>query len=459
MAARIAGRTLLFPLSTMLDKTSPDVIDLLLSYIPNLRSLCSTIVVSKSVYNVYKTRPRSITKAVAFNEIGTTLPDATRLCHLQLRSLRELSSQDDSELTSNKKTEEEDIGPANWSQAKILSENATVIHQLEVFFSQRCKDRAFRGSKLSEVESHRLCRAFYRFWIFQVKFLDKWNEIADDIEDYESDEVRDLLEDQKAFLFQLLPSSADKNEFAVVYRFISVTVVEWLKVALYGGFEGLSPVAVVALTPPEIVSCIIDRSRDKLDEIQEEPLVNFFQDHGGDFVSNALAQVDGDLDPNTLGLKPILVENPNDQDQCDQCGQVHGHNLWNESNWDLLYGALSPNDILMHCIPGLLPRNIVDKDRLREHFNAQTFLLPVFLDALFEGAHARGEGLSKDKWLCMDCVKTFITRHICFWWVNTKQQAGESIPDESCWYGWNCRTQTHSMHHAGRLNHYCKPTR
>ena len=36
--------------------------------------------------------------------------------------------------------------------------------------------------------------------------------------------------------------------------------------------------------------------------------------------------------------------------------------------------------------------------------------------------------------------------------VLTPFAAGETIPTEDCWYGWNCRTQTHKTLHATRLN-------
>lgn len=77
---------------------------------------------------------------------------------------------------------------------------------------------------------------------------------------------------------------------------------------------------------------------------------------------------------------------------------------------------------------------------------------------------------SVDDWLCEDCVQNLLSNNLHLWLLYRKRQctsrlscaivrhlssyspsAGETIP-EDCWYGYNCRTQTHRLGHARKLN-------
>ncbi|KAG6903246.1 hypothetical protein C0995_000141 [Termitomyces sp. Mi166 len=61
-------------------------------------------------------------------------------------------------------------------------------------------------------------------------------------------------------------------------------------------------------------------------------------------------------------------------------------------------------------------------------------------------------------WLCEPCIVELFQAHLHLWLLERKREKGDEIK-EDCWYGYNCRTQRHSVHHAGRLNHLCEPTR
>ncbi|KAJ3812635.1 hypothetical protein F5876DRAFT_63805 [Lentinula aff. lateritia] len=57
----------------------------------------------------------------------------------------------------------------------------------------------------------------------------------------------------------------------------------------------------------------------------------------------------------------------------------------------------------------------------------------------------------EDDDLCQGCFKSFLIENL---WVWLRQVKANSAPlAENCWYGYNCRTQTHNLAHAQKLNH------
>ncbi|KAF9263992.1 hypothetical protein L218DRAFT_299829 [Marasmius fiardii PR-910] len=69
------------------------------------------------------------------------------------------------------------------------------------------------------------------------------------------------------------------------------------------------------------------------------------------------------------------------------------------------------------------------------------------------------EDWKPEDWLCSDCVTKVLDEKLHLWLLDKRTQAGDDVPAEDCWYGWNCRTQTHKYSHAERLNHICPQTR
>ncbi|KAJ3904684.1 hypothetical protein F5879DRAFT_954081 [Lentinula edodes] len=77
------------------------------------------------------------------------------------------------------------------------------------------------------------------------------------------------------------------------------------------------------------------------------------------------------------------------------------------------------------------------------------------------GATMAGAGVlpdwKEDDCLCQSCFKSFLIENL---WVWLRQVKANSAPlAENCWYGYNCRTQTHNLAHAQKLNHLCEQTR
>ena len=63
---------------------SPDVIDCVLTSLPDFATLLSTILVSKSFHDVFRAHPSSILTSVAKTQIGSELlPCALRLAHFK----------------------------------------------------------------------------------------------------------------------------------------------------------------------------------------------------------------------------------------------------------------------------------------------------------------------------------------------------------------------------------------
>jgi len=92
------------------------------------------------------------------------------------------------------------------------------------------------------------------------------------------------------------------------------------------------------------------------------------------------------------------------------------------------------------------------------------------IGGLFEYKTQDYDAWNKDDWLCEQCLEKFIRDHLHLWYVGEKIKrkflplitvtkylstqcslGGYAIP-ENCWYGYNCRTQTHKLAHARKLN-------
>jgi predicted metalloendopeptidase len=126
----------------MLNTLPPDVIDLLLSSSPDLRSLAAFTRVSKRIYRVYQARFRSIRTAVAVNEVGDAFPQAIRLARLQIEYHNEtlVMEKDDVEKYLLEVPDETnlDLTVADWNEATTLSKNAQILKEFELFYSRRC---------------------------------------------------------------------------------------------------------------------------------------------------------------------------------------------------------------------------------------------------------------------------------------------------------------------------------
>jgi hypothetical protein len=118
----------------------PDLIDLLLSLSPDLRSLDAFVQVCKRIHHVYQARFRSIRTAVIVNEVGDALPQAIRLARFQREYNGDVLGKFEAKefhLAVPDETEL-DMIVVDWKDAVILSKNTEILKQFELFYSRRC---------------------------------------------------------------------------------------------------------------------------------------------------------------------------------------------------------------------------------------------------------------------------------------------------------------------------------
>ena len=112
-----------------MDRLPADLIDRILTYLPDFDTLFSTILVSKSIYNVFKIRPSSIKAAVTDNVVGPCVKQAMALSNLQWSpSNDKVSIYNEDNAPSY---------PAHRQQGKQLLECARVVASFKNLFSRR----------------------------------------------------------------------------------------------------------------------------------------------------------------------------------------------------------------------------------------------------------------------------------------------------------------------------------
>lgn len=100
-----------------------DIVDRILTFLPDFSTLGAIILTSQHFYNVFKIHSNSIIRAVAYNITGPALPQAISL----LRSPSE----------PNAWLETDPVSPITGLEAQSLVKNATVVAALENLFSSR----------------------------------------------------------------------------------------------------------------------------------------------------------------------------------------------------------------------------------------------------------------------------------------------------------------------------------
>lgn len=116
----------LLRLNTM-DQLPHDLIDRILTYLPDFDTLLSAILVSRSIYSVFKARPSSIKVAITINIAGPSVKQAMALSNLQWG-------------LSNDEAYDEDNTPSyptHLQQGEQLLEQARVVASFETLFSRR----------------------------------------------------------------------------------------------------------------------------------------------------------------------------------------------------------------------------------------------------------------------------------------------------------------------------------
>ncbi|KZV70328.1 hypothetical protein PENSPDRAFT_651607 [Peniophora sp. CONT] len=447
-----------------MDKALPtDVLDYILSSLPDLYTLASTVQVSKRLHAVYMERQRSLRTAVARNEIGPALPAALRLARYQTD--KKMNRQD---FTWKGHTEDSEYD-IDWAMAQELRAYAVAVRDLEDFYSQTFKDRACRASQLTISESRKFSRALFRLALYFERWTRDWEIHFDNLywmseedEEEENDVMREwaetassMREDQAIFLKFTAPTDDERRELCAAFVFLRDNVNAWAQTSFSTSYSHHVGPYVQMKDMRALARVIARRGEHHRSSPDALPYENF------DVAEELLLPIAHEMSVDLAIVDPILfLDKHPPNDNCTQCSNTSGQRLFNESNWYMLYGLMPLRDICKLGFKGKSILNMADKPDLIAYFDSKAFSLPVFLREIFDGATARGTaGASRDGWLCMDCIKNIIEPETMNWWLDRKRAAGKTIPHDDCWYGYECRTQTHKLEHAGRLNHFCRPTR
>ncbi|KAH7908373.1 hypothetical protein BJ138DRAFT_1068928 [Hygrophoropsis aurantiaca] len=447
--------------------SNADVTDRILSSLPDVDTLHSAILASKSIYNVFHDRPHSTTRAVVCNQIGPALPQALRLVRCEranicLRPVNELPGED--ELFKSPITPEE---------VRMLVEKAKVVDALEDLFSCREKDKRFRKSQLSAVESARFHAAMYRLWLFTsiCGFQGRDMEYGRDDDEESHDEAEAVrlveatyfasltttqlreIERVVAFLLQIPKRQHESHHGACRRTYLpsSRRVSFWHDPtdidefrSDYALFNGPDAVLKTRMGDTSWMDSNLLENFDMMDVPE-----NWVSAH----ISAVLSHRGQREQAGTVLLDEVIGED----DRCAQChsDSISGVDLWGPSNWHFTSDIFEPLGMTPR-LKSRLQSNAAEKGEFHSACTSLTY--PALLDEVFEYKAGSYSHWDKNDWLCELCLGKFVTDHLHLWYAAKRRQQTQTTR-EDCWYGYNCRTQTHYVVHAKALNHWCEPTK
>jgi hypothetical protein len=181
-----------------------DIVDHILSCIPDYRTLLAAILTSKAqLYKVFQSHKQSILVSVTFNLVGPSLPHAVAAAFFTVLKHQEVRNAEFDERMATTKNRLLFLSRKSFA---FLESSIPIMDKLEDIFSQmyafhkpffplytrdnsivRCKDRRSTKSVLTYVESLRFRRALYRIWLLTMNLFDVSMSVYDDILDPNSD--------------------------------------------------------------------------------------------------------------------------------------------------------------------------------------------------------------------------------------------------------------------------------
>ncbi|KIJ19423.1 hypothetical protein PAXINDRAFT_7907 [Paxillus involutus ATCC 200175] len=417
-----------------------DIVDRILTTLPDFPALTSTILTCRTVYTVYLAHPASIQREVAYNLVGEALPEAIRYvrcknAEMTLRPPNQLLGKD--EFTKNPTLTKGEI-----CHLMSLSKYAK---EVEDVFSWREKDYRSQSSRLSAVESYRFHRALHVLSLYSSTYGqdaypdDDFIDDAEDDEDSTLDHKKSQALDLREKFFDTF-STAELREIQRVNNFLE-EIITWSMHARPSHVGVMSPNLLIFCGPPAELASQLYRNNITHNFVHGIPLTV----SGPDFVMYTLLAV---LQKRKA---PVLTD---DQIKLVILDEIFGGEA---NSWDFFRGTC-PGFGMHSQLKGNLPRNatasyVLEFDDCWTHSSYSELISQVF-----EYKKDEYESWARDDPLCTGCIKKFLREHMHLWFVGEKRKGGDIIP-EDCWYGYNCRTQTHSTTHAAKLNHFCEPTR
>lgn len=278
--------------------------------------------------------------------------------------------------------------------------------------------------------------------------------------DEAQEEIDQANQERKEFLGRF--SWEELCQIFMVAQFMK-EIFRWARVAWWSagdasyivGFDDLA----LSCGPEAILQCYKDQSADLVVSLLEGTgFYNLSLLNG--YISFPISQIqkERNIDPIPDVYKPTILDVVcGENEQCSRCHTEHGFDLWNESNWSLLRGHLTPSNILSH-LKGRLSANHQEVNPLRMVLLDDDFCMADLMSELYDIKISDYDNWDKQDLLCLSCVEQIFKCHLHLWALERKRQEGQPILQD-CWYGYNCRTQTHKVEHAKKLNHLCDPIR
>ncbi|KAI0786088.1 hypothetical protein C8Q75DRAFT_774034 [Abortiporus biennis] len=431
----------------MLTELPTDIIDRILTFLPDYRSLASALRSSKATfYATFQVHPKSIIKAIANNIAGPTLPQALRRLEAQKLIEEQNGADHDYDLLTTLPDEAQILEQVSIDRSigHFLAVNAQTVRSLEDLFSIRYKDRTSTRSKLDDEESFRFHRAMYRFWIviFLEQLLDNDGE--------ETQEIHNFLNQYPS------PQLRQIEQVATFLR----DVVSWNACSGNDTFDDVCYEWDVFNGPDHVLRSY--QHGEQMDFHIDPPPIDFEM-----FDRQYHRAMDDIRRKRSLQYKDreeaILNSVTGKDDQCHRCHLVAGVHLWGLTNFHLFGNFHSPK-ALVGCLNGYLPQNPVERDFVIQHIlkrddeDNRTFNYADMVQEIFDLEQDSDGVWDKNNWYCDTCMMVLCKTRFTRWWISRKATLDLPVK-EDCWYGYNCRTQRHRFAHAQRLNHLCEPTR
>ncbi|KAJ7914764.1 hypothetical protein B0H13DRAFT_2659110 [Mycena leptocephala] len=436
-----------------------DIVDRILTFCPTFSSLQSMILVSKAFYNVFQTHPKSITRAVAYNIVGPTLPQALWVIRYPVDNpdgtLR-ATDKEDPDTVATTCPEEHSASVITSEEKRRLEENSEIVDTLEDIYSLTQKDRTSRKSILTPEESGRFRRAVYRIWVYTNIFSgDRYS--LDEIDDLGPDTIH-FIRRQRTAVLNEYPTDELLQIYAVVRFFRGI-----LDGLCNGDDDNQENVIDILLSvgPDSLARAWEYRS----DEVLDDGLgFGLYEDDGENPLYKGYFSLPLENIWTARKVKPPKDDEPATKwildtihganDTCSKCATPGGLTLLTKANW--------------HRVP-IWPGQLL-KNRLKNNTDVSTpFMMSIgqihnqdamgpWITSIFDVPRAAPEwdAWTVDLSYCQPCLLKFLEEHVWRWFLAERVKGGWS-PPENCWYGYNCHTMVHKHAHAVAKNHLCVP--
>ncbi|KAJ7433289.1 hypothetical protein B0H11DRAFT_2259560 [Mycena galericulata] len=442
-----------------------DVTNHLLSASPDFSTLYSAIGVCKTWHRVFKAHPKAVMRSVACNLAGPVLPQAVQFLRYPYEEKRsEWSDPDghenDAGEEENEDPAEDDALPVKFTTTKSLaaSTESAEIGDLSLEEKTQLQKNAKIVQNLEGI--FRLRRAMYRVMLYCKLFYLPLN--LEDIASMEDvpDELDQMLEARHSMLNEY--STPELLEIRAVVAFLHELIREVLDQGDYDRLKDIS----LSTGPEVILEAYLSKQRASFEAALEPGVMTgggqtslfpgFFEDNSffGGWFSAPLDRIwkERTVVPPPFEWHAIFLDT---SAACAQCSVVPGPGLrlWGEANW----ANLATVDFCALLL-GNLKNNIVETEALLALFTSPGCGADIVVLEIYDLKTPAFATWKKEERLCSACLDKLVAAHLHLWLFRRKVQNGWT-PTEDCWYGYNCRTQTHKREHAKNKNHLCAPTR